>query len=343
MVQAVGELGYFHVLLDLLLLPHTNNALHLVCTACIDRVVASTSDESQPLREALLGDAELPSRLVSLLSELDAEGVATNGGASAPCAHGFAMSLCASLLSAAQREEAVRPYLESPAWEAFVAPGGRLTAWEQTQNRQLGGRAPLRDMDNESDDEVEFDAAEMQRVIAAQTAAAQAAADGDGDGGAERSSEYLQHIAQYLSERNFTVVDPATTSTPSPPSSRPPPTAPRRRGPRTLTISTPSRRRRRPRAPPPPTIVGDAALEPNGERRRRLGRRLCGGGGGGGAEGAAPAAGGGAHAGLTSTARSPRRRRPRRPSCRSKSRPSRTTTTASSPRRTARRPTSGWA
>ena len=35
------------------------------------------------------------------------------------------MSLCASLLSAAQREEAVRPYLESPAWEAFVAPGGR--------------------------------------------------------------------------------------------------------------------------------------------------------------------------------------------------------------------------
>ena len=47
MVQAVGELGYFHVLLDLLLLPHTNNALHLVCT-CIDRVVASTSDESQP-------------------------------------------------------------------------------------------------------------------------------------------------------------------------------------------------------------------------------------------------------------------------------------------------------
>ena len=118
------------------------------------------------------------------------------------CAHGFAMSLCASLLSAAQREEAV-PYLESPAWEAFVAPGGRLTAWEQTQNRQLGGRAPLRDMDNESDDEVEFDAAEMQRVIAAQTAAAQAAADGDGDGGAERSSEYLQHIAQYLSERNF--------------------------------------------------------------------------------------------------------------------------------------------
>ena len=82
-VQAVGELGYFHVLLDLLLLPHTNNALHLVCTACVDRVVASTSDESQPLREALLGDAELPSRLVSLLSELDAEGVATNGGASA--------------------------------------------------------------------------------------------------------------------------------------------------------------------------------------------------------------------------------------------------------------------
>ena len=118
------------------------------------------------------------------------------------------MHIGACLLSAAQREPDVRELLEQvDGWGAFISPGGALTTWEALQSKPLGGLAPARGSDNESDDDDEIDASTMERVLAAQAAAARGDHDviqddeDDEEGG--HSSEYLQHFAQYLSNRNF--------------------------------------------------------------------------------------------------------------------------------------------
>ena len=125
------------------------------------------------------------------------------------------MHLGACLLTASQREPEIRELLElCEGWAGFIAPGGALTVWEATQSKPLGGLAPTRGSDNDSDDDEELDAAMMERVLAAQAAAnsrdaslndsdvGSADADDD-DEGAGHSSEYLQHFAHYLSNRNF--------------------------------------------------------------------------------------------------------------------------------------------
>jgi hypothetical protein len=59
-------------------------------------------------------------------------------------------------------------------------------------------------MDNESDDEVEFDSNDVQRALAAaQMPRSGDNDDDDDDDDNERSSQYLAHFAQYLSQRNF--------------------------------------------------------------------------------------------------------------------------------------------
>jgi len=101
--------------------------------------------------------------------------------------------------------------LECKGWNAFIAPGGPLTCWEQLQSRPLGGNAPTRG-DDDSDDDDELDATTIERVLAAQAAAAAHRDDtdmhadshddeDDDEGG--YSSSYIQHFAQYLSNRNF--------------------------------------------------------------------------------------------------------------------------------------------
>jgi len=101
--------------------------------------------------------------------------------------------------------------LECKGWNAFIAPGGPLTCWEQLQSRPLGGNAPTRG-DDDSDDDDELDATTIERVLAAQAAAAahrddtdmhaDSHDDEDDDEGGD-SSSYIQHFAQYLSNRNF--------------------------------------------------------------------------------------------------------------------------------------------
>jgi len=127
-----------------------------------------------------------------------------------PCCHAFVMHIGACLLSAAQNEPDVRELLEqADGWNAFISPCGALTAWEATQSKPLGGLAPSRGSDNESDDDDEIDASTMERVLAAQAAANQSGGDSvdangdDDDDDDGHSSEYLQHFAQYLSNRNF--------------------------------------------------------------------------------------------------------------------------------------------
>jgi len=206
---AIEQLGFFSVVLDMLLLPHQCNALHMRSASIIDHVLSLGAERISPLLIALVQQAELASRLLAVVVQDSAQATPTGEEGVAPphlkpCCHAFAMTLAGSLLATAERQPRIAEVLEeSPGWAAFTAATGPLAAWEAVQSKPLGGRAPTRqsDMDNESDDEVEFDSNDVQRALAA----AQMARSGDDDDDAdnERSSQYLAHFAQYLSQRNF--------------------------------------------------------------------------------------------------------------------------------------------
>jgi len=226
------DLGLFPIVIDLLLMPHTCNALHMRTAAILEWAIFFTGPSAAlttTVRKALISEAQLAQRLIKLVGEYAppsaakaaesaepaAPAAAPAKGKPLPCCHSFVMHIGACLLSAAQREPEVRALLEEyDGWELFIAPGGPLTTWEQRMNKPLGGLAPTRGSDdNDSDDEEELDVATMERVLAA-TAASQRNSDlnstsdhddrhqdDDDEGG--HSSEYLQHFADYLSNRNF--------------------------------------------------------------------------------------------------------------------------------------------
>ena len=219
-VHPLLELGIFHIVIDLLLLPHTCNALHMRASAILEWAVSTTCDLASAIQTALFTDAQLTQRLLQLVAEYSPPPPPPpQSGDDAPppplkqktlpCCHAFVMHIGACLLSAAQREPDVRELLEQvDGWDGFIAPGGALTAWEMLQSKPLGGLAPTRTSDNESDDDDEIDATTMERVLAAQAAASRGgdSLDANGEDDEEEgghSSEYLQHFAQYLSNRNF--------------------------------------------------------------------------------------------------------------------------------------------
>jgi hypothetical protein len=226
------ELGLFGIIVDLLVAPHTCNALHLRAAAILEWAISHTAWSSPELatavRRSLLVDAKLTERLLALVDEHTPppppEPPAADGGETSaapaptkrakplPCCHVFVMHIGACLLSAAQREPEFRPLLDAvPGWNRFIAPGGALTTWEALQSKPLGGTAPTRASDSDSDDDDELDATTMERVLAAQANSLRNsdALSGDGGDGHDdddedgHSSEYLQHFAHYLSNRNF--------------------------------------------------------------------------------------------------------------------------------------------
>jgi len=229
---AVEQLGFFSLVLDMLLLPHQCNALHMRSAAIIDHVLSCGAERTSPLLLALVQQAELAQRLLAIVAPPGDVVAATPTGEEAvstqhlkPCCHAFAMTLCGSLLVTVERQPAVAELLDAaPGWAAFTAANGPLAAWEAAQSKPLGGRAPTRqsDMDNESDEEVEFDSSDVQRALAAAQVVRSGDNDDDDDGDNERSSQYLAHFAQYLSQRNF--VDDVSEDLNSLQDDQPPPT-----------------------------------------------------------------------------------------------------------------------
>jgi len=232
------DLGLFPIVIDLLVMPHTCNALHMRTAAILEWAayitIPSAPSLASAIRKALITDAQVAQRLIALVDECTPPplpaptpaGKAADGSEPAPvprskplpCCHSFVMHIGACLLAASQREPEVRELLQQcDPWGKFIAPGGALTTWEQRTTKPLGGLAPTRGSDdNDSDDDDELDVSTMERVLAAQVAASQRATDlnstadnddvvqdDDEDDEGGHSSEYLQHFAHYLSNRNF--------------------------------------------------------------------------------------------------------------------------------------------
>ena len=162
----------------------------------VDHVLSLGAERTSPLLLALVQQADLATRLLAVVAPDGAQATPTGGeeGASPPhlkpCCHAFAMTLAGSLLATAERQPKVQELLEtSPGWSDFAAAEGPLAAWEAAQSKPLGGRTPNRqsDMDNESDDEVEFDSNDVQRALAA--AQMPRSGDNDDDDDNERSSQ----------------------------------------------------------------------------------------------------------------------------------------------------------
>ena len=184
LIQPLIELGLFHIVIDLLLLPHSCNALHMRASAILEWAVATTCEHASAIHQSLFVEATLAQRLLLLVAEYTppppppppADGDTQPPPPppkrkTLPCCHAFVMHIGACLLSAAQREPDVRELLERvDGWDAFISPGGALTTWEALQSKPLGGLAPTR-CDDESDDDDEIDATTMERVLAAQAAA----------------------------------------------------------------------------------------------------------------------------------------------------------------------------
>jgi hypothetical protein len=162
------ELGLFHVVADLLLMPHTCNALHMRAASILEWAIGlpyGPASAAPAVHRALLGDAQLVDRLLGLVREhapppppppdaADAAAAARPRPKPLPCCHAFVMHLGGCLLSAAQREPDIRPLIDAcPEWNRFIAPGGPLTLWEQTQSKPLGGTAPTRGSDLDDDDD----------------------------------------------------------------------------------------------------------------------------------------------------------------------------------------------
>ena len=164
----------------------------------VDHVLSLGAERTSPLLLALVQQADLATRLLAVVAPDGAQATPTGGEEGAapphlkPCCHAFAMTLAGSLLATAERQPRIAEVLEENAgWAAFTAASGPLAAWEAAQSKPLGGRAPTRqsDMDNESDDEVEFDSNDVQRALAAAQMARSGDNDDDDDTDNDRSSQ----------------------------------------------------------------------------------------------------------------------------------------------------------
>lgn len=164
-MQALCELEIFHIVIDLLLLPHDCNALHMRAARIIEAALNTEGECAAMLRQAMLYEARLAPRLLEFFDNASQQQIP-------PSCQGFVMTLASFLVEATEREPKVRSALEAcEGWAAFVAPGGPLACWDEVQQKPLGGRMPARssDADEDSDNEVDFDSSrEVERVLAAQ-------------------------------------------------------------------------------------------------------------------------------------------------------------------------------
>ena len=152
-LEALCQLGFFHVVLDILLLPHHCNALHMRTAAILDVVLSDrgamegdstakpTSSSRDALLNALLVEAQMPQRLMECAT-------ASTAMAVRPAGHAYVMVLTRALVETATREPAVAAVLEKvDGWEEFVGPEGLLVIWEGVQSTPLGGKVPQRSSD----------------------------------------------------------------------------------------------------------------------------------------------------------------------------------------------------
>jgi len=208
-MHALNQLGFYDVVLDLLLLPHTCNALHMVSAAIIEANFKMEGEESQLALSSLLNDANLLERLIGYCSEALQAPIRPSG-------YGFVASLTAVIRDRAHTDSRVAAAIAAcDGWEALVSSDGALGQWDAMHSKPLGGRLPTRssDMDDDSDNDGDMSASsrDIERALAAQAAAlrerAEQSRDGDDDDDDEvdagHSSNYLEHFAQYLSQRDF--------------------------------------------------------------------------------------------------------------------------------------------
>ena len=70
LVQPLVELGLFDIVTDLLLLPHTCNALHMRASAILEWAISVTTPSIAPtIHKALLSETQLAQRLLELVEE----------------------------------------------------------------------------------------------------------------------------------------------------------------------------------------------------------------------------------------------------------------------------------
>jgi len=203
---ALCQLGFFHVVLDLLLLPHHCNALHMRTAALIDVVLSDRSAESaesaatrEQVLHSLLVEAQLPQRLMECAT-------ASSEMAVRPSGHAYVMVLLRALLEAAAREQSISSALEAvEGWDEFVGPSGLLASWENVQSKPLGGKMPQRASDEDSDGDEYDGSRELERALQlqAQLRAQQENSSSGEDSGSDGEGPYLEHFAQLLSQRNF--------------------------------------------------------------------------------------------------------------------------------------------
>jgi hypothetical protein len=152
-LEALCQLGFFHVVLDILLLPHHCNALHMRTAAIMDVVLsdrgateggAGAEPDVGPrdaLLYALLVEAQMPQRLMECAAASASMPVRPSG-------HAYVMVLIRALVETTAREPAVAAVLRDvEGWEEFVGPEGMLAAWENVQSTPLGGKLPHRASD----------------------------------------------------------------------------------------------------------------------------------------------------------------------------------------------------
>lgn len=154
-LEALCQLGFFHVILDILLLPHHCNALHMRTAAIMDVVLSDrgaghgdAGTEAAPgprdsLLYALLVEAQMPQRLMECASASASMPVRPSG-------HAYVMVLIRALVETTAREPGVAAVLRGvEGWQEFVGPEGMLAAWEGIQSTPLGGKLPHRASDLE--------------------------------------------------------------------------------------------------------------------------------------------------------------------------------------------------
>ena len=197
--EALQQLGLYQVVVDLLLLPHHCNAVHMHARDILVHAIGSL--EARPDRQqSLLHDAELPQRLVSY-------GTFAAAQPFRPSCHAFVMTVASSLrqLSAACGP-AKAALVACDGWDEFAAPEGMLAEWDALQsNSALGGGLPSRpsDLDDDSDGDGDYDSQrDVERELANAIRAHAEAAGADGDENGAGQSRCSDELLQYLSQRN---------------------------------------------------------------------------------------------------------------------------------------------
>jgi len=205
-LEALRQLGFYQVVLDLLLLPHTCNAIHIRAASIVEETLKMEgSHDALLMRQALLQDAQLARRLVDFCE-------AESNARIRPTCYAFVMSLCTALKECAARDATVAAALETvDCWSATASADGALGHWEAVHSKPLGGRLPTRssdiDDDSDGDGDLGSNVRDVQRTLTAQSAfRSDASRDDDEDDEDDEpghSSEYLEQFAQTLSQLNF--------------------------------------------------------------------------------------------------------------------------------------------